>query len=256
MTKVWPKPVAQSLPDQVAELIVKRIADDSLEPGHRLPSQRHLARSMGVGLAVVREAVKRLEALDIVGATHGSGTVVRPFRWMPLIYDRSLFTVAARRIGIRDLWETRRLLEGQIVRLAAERATDENIQSIRTVLDRADPLPTDYGESQDLNREFHLAVAEASQNPVLIDLLRPLVDVHVEGIAHHFTVDMSRRTWAAHRAIYEAVAAGDVHAAETAMRDHFTVGPIAAETNTTRQKAKTDNRTRRPRSRKRRQSSG
>lgn len=232
MTKVWPKPVAQSLPDQVAEAIVERIAEGALKPGHRLPSQRHLAQSMGVGLAVIREAVKQLEALNIIGATHGSGTVVRPFRWLPLIYNPSLFLLAAKRIGIRDLWETRKLLESQIVRLAAERASAGNIEAIRAVLKRADPLPLDYDISQSLNREFHLAVAEASQNPVLTDLLRPLVDVHVRGISHHFTEDMSRRTWAAHRAIYDTIAAHDVAAAEVAMRDHFTVGPIAVETDT------------------------
>jgi GntR family transcriptional repressor for pyruvate dehydrogenase complex len=161
MNQIWPKPVAQSLPDQVAELIVQRIATGELSAGHRLPSQRQLAQSMGVGLAVVREAVKRLEALSILGATHGSGTVVRPFRWMPLLYDPSLFLLAVKRIGIRDLWETRRILEGQIARLAAERATQENLNEIRAVLDRAIPLPLDYAVSQVLNREFHIAVARA-----------------------------------------------------------------------------------------------
>jgi GntR family transcriptional repressor for pyruvate dehydrogenase complex len=180
----------------------------------------------------VREAVKRLEALNILGATHGSGTVVRSFRWMPLLYDPSLFLLAMKRIGIHDLWETRRLLEGQIVRLAAERATEENLADIRAVLDRASPLPYDYDVSSALNREFHIAVAKASQNSVLIDLLTPLVDVHFQGIAHHFTEQMCRRTWDAHTAIYHAVASRNVAAAEEAMREHFTVGPIAVETDT------------------------
>jgi GntR family transcriptional repressor for pyruvate dehydrogenase complex len=232
MNQVFPKPVAQSLPDQVAELIVQRIAAGELASGHKLPSQRQLAQSMGVGLAVVREAVKRLEALNILGATHGSGTVVRSFRWMPLLYDPSLFLLAMKRIGIHDLWETRRLLEGQIVRLAAERATKKNLADIRAILDRANPLPFDYDESSALNREFHIAVAKASQNSVLIDLLTPLVDVHFQGIAHHFTEDVCRRTWDAHEAIYRTIASQDVAAAENAMREHFTVGPIAVETDT------------------------
>lgn len=232
MNQVFQKPVAQSLPDQVAKLIMQRVTSGELASGHKLPSQRQLAQSMGVGLAVVREAVKRLEALNIVGATHGSGTVVRSFRWMPLLYDPSLFTLAMKSIGISDLWETRRLLEGQIARLAAERATEKNLAEIRAVLERANPLPLNYGVSQDLNREFHVAVARASQNPVLVDLLTPLVDVHVEGIAHHFTEDMCRRTWDAHTKIYLAVAKHDLAAAENAMRDHFTVGPIAVETDT------------------------
>jgi GntR family transcriptional repressor for pyruvate dehydrogenase complex len=233
VNEIFPKPVAQSLPDQVAALIMQRVASGELASGHKLPSQRQLAQSMGVGLAVVREAVKRLEALNVLDATHGSGTVVRPFRWMPLIYDQSLFTLAMKRIGIRDLWETRRLLEGQIVRLAAERARDENLAEIRAVLERAKPLPLDYDDSSALNREFHIAVAKASHNSVLIDLLTPLVDIHFQGIAHHFTEDVCRRTWEAHTAIYRAVAKHDIAAAEKAMRDHFTVGPIAVETDTT-----------------------
>jgi GntR family transcriptional repressor for pyruvate dehydrogenase complex len=246
MNQFFPKPSAQSLPDQVAALIMQRIASGELASGHRLPSQRQLARSMGVGLAVVREAVKRLEALNVLGATHGSGTVVRPFRWMPLIYDQSLFTLAMKRIGIRDLWETRRLLEGQIVRLAAERAREENLVEIRAVLDRAKPLPLDYDVSSDLNREFHIAVAKASQNSVLIDLLTPLVDIHFQGIAHHFTEDVCRRTWEAHAAIYRAIARHDVAAAERAMRDHFTIGPIAVETDTNQPMPRRNRKRRKP----------
>ncbi|HVX98696.1 MAG TPA: FadR/GntR family transcriptional regulator [Pseudorhodoplanes sp.] len=246
MNQFFPKPSAQSLPDQVAALIMQRIASGELASGHKLPSQRQLARSMGVGLAVVREAVKRLEALNVLGATHGSGTVVRPFRWMPLIYDQSLFTLAMKRIGIRDLWETRRLLEGQIVRLAAERAREENLVEIRAVLDRAKPLPLDYDVSSDLNREFHIAVAKASQNSVLIDLLTPLVDIHFQGIAHHFTEDVCRRTWEAHAAIYRAIARHDVAAAERAMRDHFTIGPIAVETDTNQPMPRRNRKRRKP----------
>lgn len=249
MNQIFPRAVAQSLPGQVANLIMQRIVTGELTSGHKLPSQRELAKSMGVALAVVREAVKRLEALNILGATHGSGTVVRPFRWMPLIYDQSLFALAMKRIGIRDLWETRRLLEGQIVRLAAERGTETNLKEIRAVLERADPLPLDYGVSSSLNRDFHVAVAKASQNTVLLDLLAPLVDIHFHDIGRHFTEDVCRRTWDAHKAIYQAIAKHDVTAAERAMREHFTVGPIAVETETDKRPRKAPSR---PKSKSRR----
>jgi len=227
MTKAWPKPVVQSLPDQVAQTILGRIAVGELQPGHRLPAQRELAESMGVGLAVIREALQRLEALNIVEATHGSGTVIRPFRWMPLIYDPTLFVLAVQRIGVRDLWETRRLLEGQVIRLAVMRATEANLTTLRGVLERADPLPRDYEASQVLNREFHLALARATQNGVLEDLVAPLLDVRTPGVGHRFTPEFSRRTWEAHRVIYDAVAARDFTAADRAITAHFEVGPIA-----------------------------
>jgi DNA-binding FadR family transcriptional regulator len=223
----WLKPIAQTLPDQVAHAIVGRIASGDFLAGHRLPSQRDLAQSLGVGLAVVREALQRLAALNLVEANHGSGTVVRPFRWIPLIYDPSLFMLAVQRIGVADLWETRRLLEGQIVRLVVERGRKKEFAAIERVLARADPLPADYTTSQALNREFHLALARATKNVVLEDLLAPLLDIQVDGVAHRFTEEHCQKTWAAHWAIFEAVRARDIAAADRAVREHFKIGPVA-----------------------------
>lgn len=240
MPKSWPNPVVQTLPDQVAHAILGRIAAGELAPGHRLPAQRALARSMGVGLAVIREAVQRLVALNVVEATHGSGTVIRPFRWMPLIYDPTLFHLAVQRIGVRDLWEARRILEGQVIRLAAERATTANLAAMQAVLKRADPLPIDYPASQALNREFHLALAKAAQNTVIEDLVAPLLDVRFEGAAHHFSREHCRKTWKAHRQIYKAVAAHDLAAADRAIAYHFQIGPIALQEIDARQHAAGD----------------
>jgi DNA-binding FadR family transcriptional regulator len=227
VTKPWPSAIVKTLPDQVVQSILHRIASGDLRPGQRLPSQRELARAMGVGLAAVREAIQRLTALKVLEATHGSGTVVRPFRWIPLVYEPSTFQLAVRRIGVQSLWEARRLLEGQIIRLAAERATEPDIEALRTVLARAEPLPGDYEASQALNREFHIALARAAQNQVLEDLVAPLLDVAVERAGDRFTHEICRLTWAAHWAIFEAVAARDVEAAERAVQAHFKIGPVA-----------------------------
>jgi DNA-binding FadR family transcriptional regulator len=252
MTKAWPVPTVQTLPDQVAQMILQRVAAGDLLPGQLLPSQRDLAQSMGVGLSVIREAVQRLAALNVVEATHGSGTVIRPFRWMPLLYDKSLFHLAMQSIGIRDLWEARRLLEGQIVRLAAERRTVADLKRIRAMLDRAKPLPETYEASQRLNREFHHALAEAAQNSVLVDLLDPLLDVQSEGAAHRFTREHCRLTWAAHEAIYDAVAERSSAAADRAIEHHFRIGPIALDEVNARSKAAI---AREPRAKRRRQAS-
>lgn len=248
MSKAWPVATIQTLPDQVAQTILQRIAAGELLPGHTLPSQRDLAQSMGVGLSVIREAVQRLVALNVVETAHGSGTVVRPFRWLPLLYDKSSFHLAMQSIGIRDLWEARRLLEGKIVGLAVERRTLANLKKIRDVLDKAKPLPETYEASQSLNRQFHHAVAEASQNAVLVDLLDPLLDVRAEGAAHRFGEEQCRKTWAAHEAIYKAVADRDAAAAAIAIERHFKIGPIALDEIEARGSAFIDPR---PRSRRR-----
>lgn len=229
MSKSWPKPTVQTLPDQVAEAILQRVASGELHPGQRLPSQRELAHSMGVGLAVIREAVQRLAALNIVEATHGSGTIIRPFHWLPLLYDKSLFHLAMQRIGIRDLWEARRLLEGQIISLAVQRRTKSNLGRMRAVLDTANPLPASYEASHALNGQFHRALAEACNNAVLIDLLDPLLDVQTEGAGHRFDETICRLTWGAHEAMYAAVVGKDKAAAEQAVERHFKIGPIALD---------------------------
>jgi GntR family transcriptional repressor for pyruvate dehydrogenase complex len=223
----WPKPTIQALPDQVAQTILERIAGGDLRPGERLPSQRELAQVFGVGLAVVREAVQRLEALNIIETTHGSGTVVRPFRWVPLIYDPSLFVIAVQRIGVRDLWETRRLIEGQIIRLAVQRATDRDLAALADVLAQAETQPVKYELHRMLNREFHLALARASQNIVLEDLLAPLLNVQVDQAEQRFTAEHSQLSWEAHRRIYDVVAARDLSRADDAIERHFQVGPVA-----------------------------
>jgi DNA-binding FadR family transcriptional regulator len=223
----WPKPTIQTLPDQVAQTILERIAGGELRPGQRLPSQRELAQTLGVGLAVVREAVQRLEALNIIETTHGSGTVVRPFRWVPLIYDPSLFVIAVQRIGVRDLWETRRLIEGQIFRLAVQRATDRDLAALADILAQAKTQPAKYELHRMLNREFHLTLARASQNIVLEDLLAPLLDVQVDHAEQRFTAELSHEAWEAHYLLYDVVATRDLSRADDAIERHFQVGPVA-----------------------------
>lgn len=229
MDEGWSKPVALTLSDQVSRKILARIAAGDLKPGDQLPSQRELAQRLDVGLAVVREAIQRLEALGVLAAEHGSGTVVCAMRWSALIHNPSLFELAVRQIGVRHLWEARRLIEGQIARLAAERATPDDIAAMQAVIARADPPPLDYGQSQDLNRDFHLALARAAQNPVLEDQVAPLLDVRMKGAAERFDAVVAARTWDAHRAILAAVVSGDSGAAEAAMVAHFRIGPIALE---------------------------
>lgn len=225
----WSRPVALTRVDQVSRKILSRIAAGDLKPGDHLPAQRELAQRLGVGLSVVREAIKRLEAVGVLSAEHGSGTVVAAMRWSALIHDPALFDFAVEQIGVVHLWEARRLIEGQIVRLAAQRRTALDLAAMRAVIARAEPLPRDYAQSQELNREFHLALARAAQNPVLEDMLAPLLEVRTKAAAERFNVAVSARTWQAHRAIVAAVASGDPDEAAAAMAAHFRIGPIALD---------------------------
>lgn len=225
----WERPAVQTLSDQVARAILKRIATGDMRPGDKLPSQRDLAVTFDVGMSVIREALQRLQALQVVDAgPGGNGTTIRSFRWIPLIYDPSLFMMAVQHIGVADLWEARHLLEGQAARLAVRRATDADLARIGAIIDRAGSGPADHDEHYALNREFHLAVAQAARNAVVADLVAPLLDVRVGGTEHRFTGAVSEHSWDAHRRIFDALAARDEAAVDAAIAHHFEAWPPIA----------------------------
>jgi GntR family transcriptional repressor for pyruvate dehydrogenase complex len=220
MSHSWPKPVARTLADQVVEMLLTQIAAGRLPPGTTLPAQRELAKELGVGLAVLREAIQRLQSLRVLKAYHGRGTIVEGIKWNQLIFEPSLGVLALESQMLNQLWEARYAIEKETVRLAAGRAGDDDLAAIRQVLDEAVPDPVDYSENRRLNRAFHLALARASKNAVLVDLLAPLLDIELSAMRTVFDAEISRETWEVHRAIYAAVAARDVTAAAAAMEQH------------------------------------
>lgn len=217
----WPKTVARTLPDQVVETLLMQIAAGRLATGSSLPAQRDLAKGLGVGLAVVREAIQRLQTLGVLRAYHGRGTVVEGLRWNQLLFSEpSVGLLALESHMLGQLWEARYAIEKETVRLAAERATAEDLAAMRAVLAKAVPDPVEYPDNRRLNTAFHLALARAAKNDVLVDLLVPLLGIELGAMRTVFDAEMSRETWAVHRAIYAAVAARDVAAANAAMEQH------------------------------------
>lgn len=230
MQDMWPKPTFLSLPDQVTKAILSQIISGRLKSDDALPPQRELARSMNVALSVIREAIQRLEALGVVRARRGMGTFVQPLNWVKVMSDESLLRAAFDGLIGTELWETRHVIEREIVRLATMRRTPESLAVIEEVLLRAEPPPVDYQRNLELNREFHLAVAKAAGNAVLEDFLAPLLGLPLIGVAETFDEARSQRVWEAHRLIYDAISVGDVAAAEAAMDAHLKIGPVRKST--------------------------
>jgi len=107
----WAKPVTNTLGDQVTDAILKRIAKGDFKTGMALPPQRELASELGVGLAVVREAIQRLQVLHVVRTRHGSGTVIEPIRWQQLVFQPALRVLALEPEMQKQIWEARHAIE-------------------------------------------------------------------------------------------------------------------------------------------------
>ena len=111
------------------------ILEGELKPGEKLPSERALCEQFGVGRNSVREATRSLESAKLVETRQGEGTFVtaHPASVVPMISDKISSDVEN---GIHDLFEARMVLEPQIVALASERATDEEVVQLQDILRR------------------------------------------------------------------------------------------------------------------------
>lgn len=143
--------------DRIANDIQKQITEGKLRPGDRLPAERSLCVTFGVGRTTIREALKILVARGVIGRK-GRGTVIGDLQ-NALAASVDLAALAAQ-VNIKQLYEVRKLLEVQIAAWAAARATPKEIK----VLSRAlDPALTPTGP----HRAFHRALVQAAHNPAL-----------------------------------------------------------------------------------------
>ena len=220
MEERWAKPIVRTLADQVADTILGWIARGTYRPGDALPSQRELARRLGVGLAVVRESIQRLQILRILSARQGLGTIVETVGWTQLMFEPSLGILALERHALAQIWEARNGIEKETALLATRRASAADLDAMRAILEQAGDGLDSYDDNHRLNRAFHGAIASASKNMVLAEMLEPLLRIDVGMKRKVYDVDLSRRSWQAHRRIFKAIESRDDSAVASAMTDH------------------------------------
>lgn len=187
-----------------------RILTGQLEAGSVIPQAR-LAQELGVSTTPLREAIRRLSAEGMIQ--------------LEAHRDARVTEVSA--AEARHLYEVRESMDPLAASLAAERRSDSDLALMSQALERLTPIQN-AGNLDALlaHREFHRAVYRASGNPILIDILERLWDkadrYRMVGLrAGGDTTDDSDRVAAEHRAIFEAVSAGDQTAATEVMRTHI-----------------------------------
>lgn len=209
----------------IAEQLLSEISARRLQPGDVIPPERELTRVYRVGRSSVREALRMLESRGVIeDVGNGSFAVAG--------YANSLgsslqLLLSLDQATMRDIYELRRILECEAAGLAAERhdekhlvQMDEAIAEMTLGLSATGPERADLYIDGDLR--FHLAIAEATQNGLIIHSMRALRDLIRRALTSIFTIPESpERSHEQHRAIRATIAAGDPAAARAAMRDHL-----------------------------------
>lgn len=206
--------------DAVAEQIKMRIVHGKLRKGDRLPPELELAERLGVSRNAVREALRTLE---------GQGWVVRSKKGTEVLETESDLllrplanVVLMQNLPVQELFEVRRVLEGEMAALAAERATPEELAQIESTAGQmADPDLSDEAYIE-VNVSFHLAVARAGHNRMLLAILEGVQHLLVQTQRAGAPVqEMRAAAIAAHQAIATAIIARDATAARAAMQLHL-----------------------------------
>ncbi len=213
-----------SLFEALAAQIEELVLSGQLEAGAKLPSEDALARQFGVSRPVVREALARLRERGLLETVTGSGTFVKhpDADHLTDAVVRHLRVAAGGSDSIAKVYEARLAIETTTARLAAQRATEHDLEEIAGRLEAMRTAGEDIELWTASDLGFHVSVAAASHNPFLSTLLGPLVKVIEEGIIESFRSRAAVKSGLrAHQRILEAIHAHDPDGAELAMRDHL-----------------------------------
>lgn len=169
-----------STPELVMQQILKSIESGELKPGDKLPTELQLIKMFGVGRSTIREATSTLSMLGYLYSIQGKGCYVREDLDSLKATGLELQDLQSA-INILDLMEVREILECNTVRLASQRADAEAIDRIRNACLKMKENIKDLNRFIENDFEFHIALASASRNKLILELMKRIVEkVHKE----------------------------------------------------------------------------
>ena len=208
--------------EQIVKQVEESILSGQLKPGDQLPAERDLAQSFGVSRTAVREAVKTLTEKGLVEAFSGRGTFVTNGTSQAIRQSLDLMIRINQQEGSAHLAELRLVLEPEIAGLAASRIDGQLLGTMKETVAIMERNLHDREAYIEADLDFHLALAEAAGNPLILSLLDSIVGLLREQRSRIFDVEGGpERGQYHHKRILTAVQQRDPEAARAAMREHL-----------------------------------
>jgi len=211
--------------DQIIDQLIAMISDGKFKPGDRLPPEPVLMEQFGVGRSSLREAIGALSLIGLLNVRPGHGTHVNPAAGESLSKPLRWGMFMGWREKLHEFIEARIAIEQTLVGMAAERATEAEIQEIRrchSSLLTAKKTPVTGRKAIQADLAFHMAIAQASHNTVLsrfLEELRQPVKSWMERKAATF--GGYSKVYEQHDAIVAAIEARDAGKAQIALKRHL-----------------------------------
>lgn len=199
---------------QVTAALADYIKASNLVPGDRLPAERELMLALAVGRSTIREVIRHFQALGVVEARKGSGTyLLKPISGTTIHMPLSLDTTHLRDVLLKTL-EVRRGIEAEAGMVAARKRTAEDLKDIELKLNEMERVHLSKGTSGPEDLQFHLAIYDATHNPLFRQLLEQMRDAFERFWDKPFDrPDFARRSFPFHRTLFNAISDQDPEAA-------------------------------------------
>ena len=213
---------ASRLYEQIVQQIEESILKGELGEGSQLPAERDLAKQFGVSRTAVREAIKALQEKGLVDAFPGRGTFVTNGNSNSMRRSLDRIIKSGEPDGWAYLVEVREILEPEIAAMAAMRAGSQDLATMREAVDVMDKSAQDSDAFIEADLDFHLALAEAAANPIVLSLIDSIVGLLREQRLRTYRVEGGpERGQQHHKRILEAIKRHDPQGARAAMQAHL-----------------------------------
>ena len=159
-----------TLPEEIANRLLKQIREQELRPGDKLPAERSLAQMMDVSRPVLREALRALALMRVVDIRQGDGTYITSLEPKQLVSHLD-FVFPKDSVALVQLLEARRVVEAGNVRLAARRVTERELAELQELVASLAACIDDPDRFSELDIEFHTAVCATAGNFLLLQFM-------------------------------------------------------------------------------------
>lgn len=205
--------------DEAVKQIVQHILDQGLSEGERLPNERELSEMLCTSRSTLREAMKKLEARNVITVKRGVGAFVS---YKHGVADDPLgFTMIRNKEKLAaDLLEFRILIEPRMAELAAQHATPDAIAELEYLCDMVDEQIKAGKLHIDADREYHTMIARCSGNLIMPKVL-PIIHSAINLFITQTKSSLLEETMRTHRAVLNAIKRRDTIGAHDAMLLHL-----------------------------------
>ncbi|WP_431028055.1 FadR/GntR family transcriptional regulator [Lysinibacillus sp. LZ02] len=210
--------------EEITDMLLHSIRSGELKPGDRLDSVEQLAEQLQVSRPAVREALSALKAMGLIEIKQGSGTFVKETPKQEIVFP---YAPQLTKQDIEHLLEVRKILEVGTAGYAAKNRNEEDIATLEVILEQMKHAHgnEELGEKTDF--QFHSAIAKASQNPMLFNLLNQVSETMIETMREtrriwlYSKIATSEQLFEEHMNIYLAIKEGNELLAEQCMDLHL-----------------------------------